>query len=84
MITLQTIALIRKKYKIVKPELNERAKRYRASSEAIALGYGGLSAVQNATGIAISTIKRGIHQIQKNNHAIMEKFAKKEEGAKKQ
>ena len=83
MITLQTIALIRKKYKIVKPELNERAKRYRASSEAIALGYGGLSAVQNATGIAISTIKRGIHQIQNKQSCNNGKIRQKGGGRKK-
>ena len=82
MITSQTIALIRRKYEIVKPELNERAKRYWASSEAIVLGYGGLSAVHKATGIAISTIRRGIHQI-KNKQSCNNGGIRKKGGGRK-
>jgi hypothetical protein len=40
--------------------LDERSKRLWAAAEAISLGYGGTEAVVRATGIAATTIRRGI------------------------
>src|SRR5450631_3021960 len=40
--------------------LDERSKRLWAAAEAIALGYGGTQAVVRATGIAATTIRRGV------------------------
>jgi Rhodopirellula transposase DDE domain len=52
--------LVEAKFVLLAPHLDERATRLWAASEAISLGYGGTAAVVRATGIAASTISRGI------------------------
>ena len=47
----------------VGPELNERQRRLWASSEARALGYGGVAAVSRATGISKDTVGRGLKEL---------------------
>ena len=44
----------------VLPELNERQRRILLAAEAAALGYGGVKALSDISGVAISTIRRGI------------------------
>ena len=56
-------AVIARRFADVGPELNERQRRLWAASEARALGYGGIAAVGRATGIAASTISRGIVEL---------------------
>ena len=46
------------------PHLNERQLRLAAALEARSLGYGGVSAVAEATGIARGTIHRGLEELQ--------------------
>lgn len=64
MVPQETIEIIRRKYDAIKPELDERARRYWAASEAMVLGYGGITAVHKATSIAISTIRIGLSELQ--------------------
>lgn len=45
-------------------ELEERARRRWAAVEAVSLGRGGMSAVAEATGLARSTIQRGIEELE--------------------
>jgi hypothetical protein len=45
------------------PHLNERERRLFAATEAAAAGYGGIAAVSAATGIAVSTIGRGLKDL---------------------
>ena len=52
--------LVEAKFVLLAPHFDERATRLWAASEAIVLGYGGTAAVVRATGIAASTISRGI------------------------
>ncbi len=54
---------IQTKYNILKVELDERARRMWAASEAKALGHGGVAAVSRATGLAESTIRIGQKEI---------------------
>ena len=54
---------IKEKYDQVRGSLNERSRRIWAASEAIALGHGGIATVQRATGIAKTTVRRGIDEI---------------------
>jgi hypothetical protein len=65
----QTSALkqIAQRYAHVRESLNERARRLFVASEAVACGYGGISLVSRATGVARRTIGVGItelHQIE--------------------
>ena len=50
---------LRTKYALLKPALNERARRLWAATEAMALGHGGIETVVQATGISRSTVSRG-------------------------
>src|SRR5271157_3568632 len=51
---------IRQRYEALRAGLDERGRRLFAAAEARAAGFGGVSAVARATGIARSTIDRGL------------------------
>jgi transposase len=54
---------IREKYIAIVADLDERARRRWAAAEARSLGWGGISAVANATGISDRTIRKGIAEL---------------------
>jgi hypothetical protein len=54
---------IRQRFSAVLPFLDERGRRVVAAAEAAAAGYGGIAAVSAATGIAASTIGRGLREL---------------------
>jgi transposase len=54
---------IRSKFQGLGSELDERARRRWAAVEALSLGHGGATAVAEATGLARSTIRRGIEEL---------------------
>jgi hypothetical protein len=54
---------IRVRYLALSPHLDERGRRMFAAAEAKAAGYGGIAAVWRATGIAPSTIGRGLKEL---------------------
>ncbi len=57
------VTRIRRKYRVVAPELDERRRRQWAAAEAREAGYGGVSAVARATGLARSTIHAGLRDL---------------------
>ena len=54
---------IRNKFRSLRGELPERSRRCWAAVEAASLGHGGVSAVSEATGIARTTIRRGLREL---------------------
>jgi hypothetical protein len=56
---------IRWKYEALGPVLDERSRRQWAAAEAVELGWGGISAVAIATGMARDTIRVGIDELVK-------------------
>jgi transposase len=54
---------IRARYEAVAPLLDERARRLLAGAEAVAAGRGGVSAVARATGLARTTVQRGVADV---------------------
>lgn len=60
---MDDIGPIRRKYRSLAPELDERARRIWAATEARALGHGGIAFVSYATGISLSTIARGLKEL---------------------
>jgi len=54
---------LRTKYTALAPVLTERSRRLWAATEARALGRGGIERVREATGLARSTIERGIQEL---------------------
>ena len=53
-------AAIRLRYEALDPILDERGRRRFAAAEALAAGRGGVTAVARITGVARSTIDRGL------------------------
>ena len=56
-------SVIRERFTAVSRDLNERARRLLAAAEARAAGHGGIAAASRATGIARSTIGRGLKDL---------------------
>ena len=54
---------IRRRYQATSTFLDERGRRLFVANEALALGYGGATAASMATGVARSTINRGIAEL---------------------
>jgi hypothetical protein len=57
------ISAIRARYAALSGHLNERSRRMFTATEARTAGYGGIAAVARATGIAASTIGRGLREL---------------------
>ncbi|HEY6558702.1 MAG TPA: ISAzo13 family transposase, partial [Polyangiaceae bacterium] len=51
--------MVRQKWRVLKATLDERGVRVWAGAEADAIGYGGVAAVARATGMGISTVRKG-------------------------
>ena len=54
---------IKRRFELVARELNERTRRLVAAAEAMALGWGGISAVARATGVSQRAIRQGIKEL---------------------
>jgi hypothetical protein len=57
------VATLRVKYGALVPVFTERSRRVWAATEAEAIGYGGIALVARATGMAESTIQRGLRDL---------------------
>jgi DDE family transposase len=57
------LTAIRERYAALSPHLDERGRRMFTATEAKTAGYGGIAAVVRATGIAASTIGRGLKEL---------------------
>jgi transposase len=56
-------ALIRARFEATAAHLDERRRRLFVAAEALHIGYGGIAAVARATGVAVSTIGRGLKDL---------------------
>ena len=62
------VATLRAKYEALSSDLDERRRRLWAAAEAKAAGYGGITMVVRATGIAESTVLRGLTELASGAH----------------
>jgi hypothetical protein len=77
---------IRKRFEHISDQLTERSRRLFAANEARVLGHGGMSITQRATGIAISTIIRGIKELEtldKGQQVVKRNQIRREGGGRK-
>ena len=58
---------LRRKFSDMWPLLDERSRRLVAASEAISLGYGGVSRIRRACGLSRKAIAKGIREIAVGN-----------------
>jgi hypothetical protein len=62
---------IRMRWQRVSVHLDERGRRLFAANEALAWHYGGVTATVEATGLARSTINRGIRELRSSGSEIV-------------
>ena len=75
--------IISRKYHTLKPEWNERQRRLWAASEAMCLGYGGISVVARATDISRVTITQGIRELENEDRLPEGRVRREGAGRKK-
>ena len=73
---------IRTRYQQACKFLDERGRRLFAANEALALGHGGVTATSAATGLARSTIRRAIMELQSGANPIGPRVRRKGGGRK--
>jgi hypothetical protein len=77
------VTAIRQRYLSLSVHLDERARRIFAATEARTAGYGGIAAVSRATGIAASTIGRGLAELSTTDQLAPDRVRRPGGGGKK-
>src|SRR5215217_6632258 len=75
-------AAIRQRFDALAPVLDERGRRRFAAAEALAAGRGGIAAVSRATGLARSTIGRGLAELRNGDAPDPQRVRRKGGGRK--
>ncbi len=60
---MTTLSILKRKFALIWPHLDERARRMMAANEARQLGYGGVSSVSRACGLSRVTITKGMREL---------------------
>ncbi|MGH8864422.1 MAG: ISAzo13 family transposase [Burkholderiales bacterium] len=63
-------ALLRRKFHAAWPHLDERTRRIMAATEAVSLGFGGVSMVSRACGLSRKAIHKGIHELEEGEPLV--------------
>jgi transposase len=74
---------IKQRFERVAGDLNERTRRLVAASEAMTLGWGGISAVSRATGLSRQVISQGIKELKAKKEADAGRIRRSGGGRKK-
>ena len=74
---------VRARYRRAVPFLDERGRRLFAANEALAIGYGGVTAVSLATGLARSTIRRATVELQGGSNPVGQRVRRQGGGRKR-
>jgi hypothetical protein len=67
-----TLTTVQDKYRLLAPIMDEKVRRRWSASEAIALGWGGITLVAQATGLSPVTIRQGIAELKTPATALLE------------
>ena len=63
---MEKAPILKQRFEKLWPHLNERVRRMYAASEALQLGYGGISRVSRVCGLSRVTITKGIQELEKD------------------
>jgi hypothetical protein len=61
---------LKRKFRAAWPHLDERTRRIMAATEAMSLGFGGVSVVSRACGLSRKAIHRGIHELEEGKPLV--------------
>ncbi len=77
------IGEIHSRYNLLKPFLNEKARRLFLAAEAKAIGWGGIEKVSGATGVSSDTISKGCKELEEEPEVIESGKIRKPGGGRK-
>jgi hypothetical protein len=80
---MSTENAIRSRYEAIKGSLSEALRRRWAAAEAQSVGYGGVTAVANATGLSRMTIRKGLSELTGNPTPSLDRIRQPGAGRKK-
>jgi len=83
MVDATQVRAIRKKYRSLLRVLDERQRRLWAAAESQSLGRGGLAAVVRATGMAKTTVSRGLRELESGPSAASDRVRRPGAGRKR-
>ena len=79
---MHTLSELKRKFRSAWPHLDERTRRIMAASEAMSLGYGGVSVVGRACGLSRKAISKGIREIQARDKPLVGRIRRPGAGRK--
>jgi hypothetical protein len=79
---MEALAELKRKFQSAWPHLDERTRRIVAATEAVSLGYGGISLVARASGLSRKAIGKGIEEIQGDGEPLVGRIRKPGAGRK--
>jgi Rhodopirellula transposase DDE domain len=68
---MNSLSELKRKFRSAWPHLDERTRRIMAASEAMSLGYGGVSVVGRACGLSRKAISKGIRELQAKGKPLL-------------
>jgi hypothetical protein len=77
-----TVADLKRKFRPAWPHLDERTRRIMAATEAVSLGYGGVSLVSRACGLSRKAIRKGIAELQARGTPMVDRVRRPGAGRK--
>lgn len=83
MVDATQVRVIRKKYRSLLRVLDERQRRLWAAAESRSLGRGGLAAVVRATGMAKTTVSRGLRELESGPSVVSDRVRRPGAGRKR-
>jgi Rhodopirellula transposase DDE domain len=79
---MSPISELKRKFRSAWPHLDERTRRIMAASEAMSLGYGGVTAVGRACGLSRKAISKGIRELQAKGKPLVGRMRRPGAGRK--
>ncbi len=77
-------SVIKKRFDLLKPHLDERLSRLVVAAEARALGHGGITAVSRATGLSRNTVARGMEELERSPDLPAQRIRRRGGGRKRE
>jgi len=80
---MDNLSEIKRRYDLIKPFLNEKARRLLLAAEATVIGWGGIERVSRDTGVSSDTISKGCKELEEEPEVIESGKIRKPGGGRK-
>ena len=71
------------RFEVLLPHLNERQARLALATEARLLGHGGVRAVAEVAGVSVTTVRKGVFELERGEDPLPPKRARRTGGGRK-